>query len=73
MREEEYIGYLRSRNQADDAISSAVKHVKEFERHLAGKGKTLESLDVDDVKQYTGMLIAEKKGVEYPVRPHQHV
>jgi hypothetical protein len=61
MKEEEYIGYLRSRGQKDDAISSAVEHVKEFERHLAAAGKTLEALDVDDVKRYTDMLIAEKK------------
>jgi hypothetical protein len=61
MREEEYIGYLRLRNQTDDAISSAVEYVKESERHLATKAKTLESLDVDDVKQYAAILIAEKK------------
>jgi hypothetical protein len=61
MREEEYIGYLRSRNQTDVAISSAVEYVKEFRQHLADKGKSLETLDIDDVKQYAALLIAENK------------
>ncbi|MFH1311604.1 MAG: hypothetical protein ABIJ00_00080 [Candidatus Eisenbacteria bacterium] len=61
MREEEYIGYLRSRNQTDEAISAAVGYVKELEQHLSAKGKGLDSLDVSDVKQYAAILIAGKK------------
>lgn len=61
MREEQYIGYLRSRDETDEAIESAVAYLKEFEKHLAVRGKNLERLDVDDVKQYAVVLIAEKK------------
>ena len=61
MREEEYIGYLRSRNQSNEVISSAVEFVKEFERHLAAKGKGLDALDVSNVRQYAAILISEEK------------
>ena len=61
MREEEYIGYLRSRNLTDETISAAVGYVREFEQHLAGKGKGLDSLAIGDVKQYADILISDKK------------
>ena len=61
MRENEYVRFLRSRSLAEVSIRSALDYVSEFEKHLIGAGKNLESVDVSDVKQYASKLMAEKK------------
>jgi hypothetical protein len=61
MREEEYIELLRTRNQTEQSIRSALEYVKEFEKYLVSEGKSLESFDVGDLRQYASTLIARKK------------
>lgn len=61
MREKEYVEFLRARKQTEESVGSAVEYVAEFEKHLIGKGKSLESADVSDVKEYTSLLMAENK------------
>ena len=50
--------YLRGRKIAEDAISSAVGYVKEYERRLKARGGSLDSVTVDDVKSYVSELMA---------------
>ena len=58
MKEKKYVEYLRGRKIAEDAVSSAVGYVKMFEGHLKSQGKKLDSVTVDDVKQYVSELVA---------------
>ena len=59
MKEKKYVEYLRGRKIAEDAVSSAVGYVKMFEGHLKSQGKKLDSVTVDDVKQYVSELVTE--------------
>jgi hypothetical protein len=61
MREQEYFEFLRGRKQTDEAIEAAVAYVKEFEEHLARLGKNLESLKIDDIREYVTSLITRKQ------------
>jgi len=59
VKEKKYVEYLRGRKIAEDAVSSAVGYVKMFEGHLKSQGKKLDSVTVDDVKQYVSELVTE--------------
>jgi hypothetical protein len=61
MKEKEYIDFLKTRNQSEKAMRSAIEDVGEFEKYLAGRSRDIESVDVDDVKRYMDTLIASKK------------
>lgn len=59
MREKEFREYCRGRGLGEDDAESAVAAVREFEGHLGARGASLESMDVDDVKEYVSLLISE--------------
>jgi hypothetical protein len=61
MREKEYTEFLQSRNQTEQAVKSAVQHVRELETYLAGAGKDLESVAVGEVKEYASTLIRDNR------------
>jgi hypothetical protein len=61
MKREEYVEFLHSRGQTEQATSSALQDVREFEEYLAGGAKTLEAFDVYDLKQYLAALVADEK------------
>jgi hypothetical protein len=61
MKEKEYIEFLRSRNQTEEAIEAALGYVRDFETYLVGVGKSLEAFSVGDLKEYVAMLIAGEK------------
>lgn len=61
MREKEFRDYCRERNFSEEDTESAVTAVQEYEVHLKTKGKSLESMAVDDVKEYVSLLISEDK------------
>jgi len=50
---------LRKRGLAEDDIEASVEAVREYEAHLEAKVSSLESMTVDDVKEYVSQLIAE--------------
>jgi len=60
MKEKEFVEFLKSRSQDEDAIESAVAEVKEFEMFMAGAGKSMEEAEVDDIKGYISTLIARE-------------
>ncbi len=59
MREKEFREYCRGRGLGEDDAESAVAAVLEYEGHLEARGASLESMDVDDVKEYVSLLISE--------------
>jgi hypothetical protein len=61
MKKQEFVEYLKKRQQDEDAIDSAVADVSDFEMYLAGAGKSLEQVEVDDIRGYLSGLIAEER------------
>ena len=59
MREKELREYYRGRGLGEDDAESAVAAVREYEGHLRARGASLESMAVDDVKEYVSLLISE--------------
>ena len=58
MKEKKFKEYLKGRKQDDEAIRSAVGYVREYERSLKAQGVSLDSVTVDDMKQYVSELMA---------------
>lgn len=61
MQDKEYTEFLRSRDQTGESIRSALEYVREFEKHLVSVGKTLETAQVADVREYAAALIADNR------------
>ncbi len=61
MREKELREYYREREFGEDDTEFAVTAVRECKEHLETKGGSLESMSVDDVKEYVSQLISEDK------------
>ncbi|UCH58066.1 MAG: hypothetical protein JSV18_03995 [Candidatus Bathyarchaeota archaeon] len=59
MREKEFREYYRGRGFSVEDAESAIKAVREFEGHLKARGTSLESIVVDDIKEYVSLLISE--------------
>ena len=61
MKEKEFVELLRTRNQSGQEVQLAIEYVKEFEKYLTGKGAELDSVSVDDVREYVDELIVRKQ------------
>jgi hypothetical protein len=61
MREKEFRDYYRDRGFSDEDADSAVEAVAEFEGHLEERGAFLESVSIDDVREYVSSLISEER------------
>jgi len=61
MREEEFRDYCKKRKLGEEAIESAVAAVRELEEHLTMNGKSFTSAAVEDLKEYTSLLMAQGK------------
>lgn len=61
MKEKEFVEFLSKRNQDEDDIVAAVDVLKEFEMYLAGASKSLDEVEIDDVKGYLSKLMAEER------------
>jgi hypothetical protein len=60
MKEKEFVEFLSKRNQDEDDIVAAVDVLKEFEMYLAGASRSLDEVEVDDVKGYLSKIMAEE-------------
>ena len=61
MREKEFRDYYRERNFSEEDTESAIRAVQECEWHLKTRGVSLESMVVDDIKEYVSLLISQGK------------
>ena len=59
MQEEKFRDFCHKRRLSKEATELAVEAVREFEKHLGANGKTFDSAEVDDVKQYVSFLISQ--------------
>jgi hypothetical protein len=57
MQEDRFVEFLKSRNQSEEAIRTAVHCVREFEAYLADTGVSLASFTVPDLRNYASSLI----------------
>jgi hypothetical protein len=61
MKKKEFVEFLERYSLDEDAIEAAVTEVREFEQYLAGAGKSLEEVEVSDIKGYMQVLISRKR------------
>jgi hypothetical protein len=61
MKEREFVEFLGKYNHDEDAIESAVAEVREFEQFMAGAGRSLEEVEISDVKGYMSVLISQER------------
>lgn len=59
MQEKKFRDFCHKRKLSKEATESAVTAVREFEKHLRTNGKTFDSAEVEDVKQYVSFLISQ--------------
>ena len=61
MWEEELREFYRERGLSEEDAETAIKAVREFEEYLGSRGVSLESVSVDDVREYVSLLISEDR------------
>jgi hypothetical protein len=64
MREKVFTEYLQGRDQDETQIENAVEAVRGFEAELEAGGKTLESVTLEDLKEYLALLVSRRENTK---------